>query len=237
MLKEKITIFFKKYFPEFALIFISVILAFALTEWSNNQGKKVSQEKILLEISNGLKSDSYDVMSNIEAHKNGDKACKFWRKAIVENKAENDSVAMYYFLLTRSLISVQNITAYETLKSKGLEAIENDSLREKIIHLYEFDYEVMRKFEEEYQENQFFDNYFIQINKKIAPNLKFDKTTGHIIGINLPIKLNNDERNILLSYLWKIQISRRERAMAGKGLVKKINELDKRINIELKNDR
>ena len=94
----------------------------------------------------------------------------------------------------------------------------------------------MRKFEEEYQENQFFDNYFIEINKKIAPNLKFDKT-GHIIGLNLPIKLNNDEKNILLSYLWKIQISRRERAMAGKGLVKKINELDKRINIELKNDR
>lgn len=236
MFKERITFFLKKYFPEFALIFISVILAFALTEWSNNQGKKISQEKILLEISNGLKSDSYDVMSNIEAHKSGDRACKFWRKAIVENKAENDSVAMYYFLLTRSLISVQNITAYETLKSKGLETIENDSLRQKIIRLYEFDYEVMRKFEEEYQENQFFDSYFIEINKKIAPNLKFDKT-GNIIGLNLPIKLNNDEKNILLSYLWKIQISRRERAMAGKGLVKKINELDKRINVELKKDR
>jgi hypothetical protein len=109
MLKQTITTLFKKYFPEFALIFISVILAFALTEWSSNQGKKVSQEKILLEISNGLKSDNYDVSGNVEAHKNGVNACNFWRRAIVENKVVDDSVAMYYFLLTRSVISVQNI--------------------------------------------------------------------------------------------------------------------------------
>jgi hypothetical protein len=232
MLKETITTLFKKYFPEFALIFISVILAFALTEWSSNQGKKVSQEKILLEISNGLKSDSYDVSGNVEAHKNGVNACNFWRRAILENKVVDDSVAMYYFLLTRSVISVQNITAYETLKSKGLEIIENDTLREKIIHLYEFDYEVMRKFEEDYQENQFFDNYFIEINKKIAPNLKFNNK-GNIVGLNLPIKLTNDEKNILLSYLWKIQMSRKERAMAGKSLVDKINKLEGNISVEL----
>jgi hypothetical protein len=234
MLKQTITNLFKKYFPEFALIFISVILAFALTEWSSNQGKKVSQEKILLEISNGLKSDSYDVSSNVEAHRNGVNACNFWRRAIVENKVVDDSVAMYYFLLTRSVISVQNITAYETLKSKGLEIIENDTLREKIIHLYEFDYEVMRKFEEDFQENQFFDNYFIEINKKIAPNLKFNDK-GNIVGLNLPIKLTNDEKNILLSYLWKIQMSRKERAMAGKRLVEKINKLDRNITTELAN--
>lgn len=236
MFKQKATNLFKKYFSEFALIFISVILAFALTEWSNNQGKKISEEKILLEISNGLKSDSYDVMSNVEAHKSGIKACVFWRKAILENKVENDSVAHYYFLLTRSVISVQNITAYETLKSKGLEIIENDSLREKIIHLYEFDYEVMKKFEEDFQENQFFDNYYIEINKKIAPNLKFD-ISGNIIGLNLPIKLNNEEKNILLSYLWKIQISRNERSVAGKSLTEKINKLHKNITDKLKNDR
>lgn len=236
MLKEKISNIFKKYFPEFAFIFISVIFAFALTEWSNNKGKKISEEKILAEISNGLKSDLYDVKSNVDSHKGGLKACEFWRKAIVENKADNDSVAMNYFLLTRSLISVQNITAYETLKSKGLEAIENDSLRKKIIHLYEFDYEVMRKFEEDYQENQFFGNYFIEINKKIAPNLKFDNF-GNIIGLNLPIKLNKDERNILVSYLWKIKVSRRERAMANKSLAEKINILQENITEELKNGR
>ncbi len=236
MFKQKATNLFKKYFSEFALIFISVILAFALTEWSNNQGKKISEEKIFLEILNGLKKDSIDLTGNIDAHKNGIKACKYWRKVITDNKADKDSLIGYYFLLTRNVISIQNISGYETLKSKGLETIKNDSLRAKIINLYEFDYQVMKKFEEDYKENQFFDNYFFQINEKIAPNLKFD-SNGNIYDINLPLTITNSEKNILLSYLWKIQMSRIEREYAGKSLKKKINTLYKEIDKEIKNDR
>jgi len=236
MFKGKILPFFKKYFSEFAMIFISVILAFALTEWSSNQGKKVSEEKIFLEILNGLKKDSIDLTGNIDAHKNGVKACNYWRKVITENKADKDSLIGYYFLLTRNVISIQNISGYETLKSKGLETIKNDSLRGKIINLYEFDYQVMKKFEEDYKENQFFDNYFFQINEKIAPNLKFD-SNGNIYDIKLPLNITNSEKNILLSYLWKIQMSRIERAYAGNSLKKKINTLYKEIDTEIKNDR
>ena len=218
------------------MIFISVILAFALTEWSNNQGKKVSEEKIFLEILNGLKKDSIDLTGNIDAHKNGVKACNYWRKVITENKADKDSLIGYYFLLTRNVISIQNISGYETLKSKGLETIKNDTLRAKIINLYEFDYQVMKKFEEDYKENQFFDNYFFQINEKIAPNLKFD-SNGNIYDIHLPLNITNSEKNTLLSYLWKIQMSRTERTYAGKSLKKKINTLYKEIDAEIKNDR
>ena len=218
------------------MIFISVILAFALTEWSNNQGKKVSEEKIFLEILNGLKKDSIDLTGNIDAHKNGVKACNYWRKVITENKADKDSLIGYYFLLTRNVISIQDISGYETLKSKGLETIKNDTLRAKIINLYEFDYQVMKKFEEDYKENQFFDNYFFQINEKIAPNLKFD-SNGNIYDIHLPLNITNSEKNTLLSYLWKIQMSRTERTYAGKSLKKKINTLYKEIDAEIKNDR
>lgn len=236
MFKGKFPSIFKKYFSEFALIFISVILAFALTEWSSNQGKKISEEKIFAEILNGLKKDSIDLAGNIDAHKNGEKACKYWRKVIIENRADKDSLIGYYILLTRNVISVQNKSGYETLKSKGLETIVNDSLRTKIINLYEFDYQVMKKFEEDYKENQFFDNYFFKINEKIAPNFKFE-TSGNISGISLPLNLSKSEKNILLSYLWKIQISRIERVYAGKSLIKKINNLYKEIDDETKNAR
>lgn len=224
---------FKKYFSEFVLIFISVVLAFALTEWSSNQGKKISEEKIYLEIMNGLEKDSLDLESNIQSHLYGANACQYWRNIINNNPVEKDSLVNNYFFLTRSVISVQNISGYETLKSKGLETIENDSLRAKIINLYEFDYQVMRKFEEDYQENQFFDNYFIEINSKIAPNLNFD-AAGNIVGINSPLKLAHDEKNILLSYLWKIQMSRIERAQANKSLKRKINHIYVEIKNELK---
>jgi hypothetical protein len=64
--------------------------------------------------------------------------------------------------------------------------------------------------------------------------LKFNDK-GNIVGLNLPIKLTNDEKNIILSYFWKIQMSRKERAMAGKSLVEKINRLDRNITTELAN--
>jgi hypothetical protein len=228
MIKENTKENFKKYFSEFALIFISVILAFALTEWSSNQGKKISEEKIFLEILNGLKKDSLDLIGNIEAHKNGVTACNYWRRVITEGKANKDSLILNYFLLTRNVICVQNISGYETLKSKGLETIENDTLRSKIINLYEFNYQIMKKFEEDYKENQFFANYFFRINDKIAPNLIFD-STGNIVDIALPLKLTSAEKNILLSYLWKIQMSRSEREYSGKSLKKKINSLHQEI--------
>lgn len=224
MSREKFVAVIKNNFTQFALIFISVMLAFALSEWSSHRGGKLSEEKIYLEILNGLKKDSIDLVGNINAHETGIKACSYWRKAVIEGSADKDSLTGYYFLLTRGVISVQNVSGYETLKSKGLETIKNDALREKIISLYEFDYQVMRKFEEDYQENQFFQNYFFELNKKIAPNLNFD-LNGNITGIDLPLNLTKEEKNILLSYLWKIQTSRTERMYAAKGLEKKISSL------------
>lgn len=232
MLKEKLLTPIKKYASEFVMIFLSVILAFVLTEWSGNQSKKISEETIFLEILNGLKKDSIDLTGNIDAHKTGIEACKFWRKVITQNVANKDSLIASYFMLTRNVIAIQNVSGYQTLKSKGLEIIENDSLRTKIINLYEFDYQVMRKFEEDYKENQFFDNYFIEINKKIAPNLIFDPK-GNIVDITLPLNIADPEKKIMLSYLWKIQTSRMERVGAAVSLKNKINKLYKDITVEL----
>lgn len=94
----------------------------------------------------------------------------------------------------------------------------------------------MKKFEEDYKENQFYDNYFFKINSKIAPNLKFN-STGNIVGINLPLKLTKSDKNILLSYLWKIQTSRREREFAAQSLIKKISNLYAEIETVTKNAR
>jgi len=118
-----------------------------------------------------------------------------------------DSLAQHYHYLTRDYISIQNTSGYETLKSRGLELIHNDSLRFKIISLYEFDYNILRKLEEEYKEMQYLESYFDEINNKIAPNFKFDEK-GAPVDIKLPLKMNKDEKNILLSYLWKMKFNR-----------------------------
>ena len=192
---------------EFLSIFIAVVAAFALNNWNDNRKDKLAANKILTEIYNGVSKDLEDVANNVAGHQTGLQACDYFRKMVVGQPVSSDSLLYYYFNLTRDYISIQNIAGYETLKSKGLELIRNDSLRLKIISLYEYDYSVLRKLEEEYGEMQFHTNYFKEINDILAPHLLF-KGDGNYHAIKLPLQLLAAEKSKLLLSVWKIQINR-----------------------------
>lgn len=197
----------KKYGFEFLSIFIAVISAFALNNWNENRKENNAQDKIIIEIANGLEKDLEDIRINKAGHESGVMACKFWRKVINNNEVNLDTMIQHYFSLTRDYISIQNVSGYQTLKSQGLELIKNDSLRFAIISLYEYDYNTLRKFEEEYHEMQFQENFFKEINGLLAPHFIFDQK-GNMAKIDLPLKLSEEEKKLFLTYLWKIQVNR-----------------------------
>ena len=222
----------RKYSLEFLSIFIAVISAFALNNWNENRRASQSENKILLEISNGLEKDLEDITLNVTGHQEGISACAYFKNLIAGKEMAMDSLLFYYFHLTRDFISVQNIAGYETLKSKGLELIKNDSLRLQIISLYEYDYNTLRKLEEEYSEMQFHVNYFKALNESIAPNFKFD-SSQNIAGIDLPLKLNSEKKKILLIYLWKIQVNRSFIMSYYADIESKIKKIQKNISEEM----
>ncbi|HQW56725.1 MAG TPA: hypothetical protein PK076_11390 [Saprospiraceae bacterium] len=222
----------KKYAIEFLSIFIAVVSAFALNNWNDNRRDNNAETKILTEILNGLEKDLVDVKVNEAGHNQGLAACKYWRDIITDQPVNVDSLRQFYLNLTRDFVSIQNTSGYETLKSKGLELIKNDSLRSMIISLYEYDYKTLMKLEEEYNELQFQENYFYEINKLIAPYFIFN-SMGNISGIEQPLKINKSERNILLSYLWKIQLNRRFILLSYSEVEVKINKISTAIKKEL----
>ena len=197
----------KKYGLEFLSTFFAVVLAFALSNWNDAKRDENSENKILIEILNGLEKDIVDIELNVLGHKDGITANNYFKKLFVGKEVSTDSVMHYYKYLTRDFISIQNSAGYETLKSKGLEVVKNDSLRLKIISLYEYDYNILQKLEEEYAEMQFQQNYFRETNEELAPNLKFDND-GNVIGIDLPLLLQEEKKKKLLTYLWKIKTNR-----------------------------
>lgn len=223
----------KKYSFEFLSIFIALISAFALNNWNDNRKDNIAESKILLEILNGLENDKVDIGLNIEGHQMGIKSCEFWRKIFINKRTNLDTLQQHYFVLTRDFISIQNVSGYETLKSRGLELIKNDSLRTRIISLYEIDYQTLRKLEEEYNELQFQKNYFKEINKMISPYFTFD-SKGNISEMEFPINLSETERKTLLSYLWKIQTNRKFILQSYNQTKDNITELATKIEIELK---
>ncbi|MFV0305302.1 MAG: DUF6090 family protein, partial [Moheibacter sp.] len=218
----------------FLSIFIAVISAFALNNWNDNRKDRIAESKILTEISNGLKKDLEDVKGNKLGHEQGIKSVGFFKKLLTQKDSiSKDSIILNYFCLTRDFFSVQNTSGYETLKSKGLELIDNDSLRSKIISLYESDYTILRKFEEEFYETQFQENYFQEINHILAPNFEFDASKS-LKQINLPLKMSEKDEQIFLIDLWKIEINRRQVLYFYSQVEEKINTINSEIEQELK---
>lgn len=197
----------RKYAFEFFSIFVAVIAAFALNNWNDNRRDRIVEYNILKEINNGLQKDLEDIQINQMGHDQGLTACNFWRRVLKNDSFSKDSLLQNYFNLTRDFIMIQNNSGYETLKSKGLEIIQDDSLRYAIISLYEYDYIALKKFEEEYTEMQFHQSFFHEFNNLLSPYFIFDEE-GILYDIELPLNLSKEQENALLTYIWKIYINR-----------------------------
>mgnify|MGYP006266713401 CR=1 FL=1 len=222
----------RRYTFEFLSIFVAVISAFALNNWNDNRRDNRAESKILMEILNGLEKDKNDIALNRMGHEQGIRACAFWRRILQGESPGLDTLVRHYVALTRDFTSIQNTSGYETLKSRGFELVDNDSLRSKIISLYEFDYQTLRKLEEEYYELQFQENYFAEINRAVAPHFVYD-AQGDIVDMDLPITLPEPERKILLSYLWKIEFNRKFIMYFYDEVNEKIDALQLEIEAEL----
>ena len=223
----------KNYGIEFLSVFIAVIAAFALNNWNDTVKSEKAESKILETIKDGLGKDIEDIQTNIYGHKMGIAACQFFRDILLENPRSLDSLEIYYYTVTRDFVSIQNTSGYETLKSKGLELIQTDSLRTEIISLYEFDYTILRKLEEDYDEMQFHTSFFKEFNQVFAPHFEFSDR-GKIIGIDLPLEIDNYNKKIVLTYLHKIYGNRKYIMRHYDEVESKINRLQNNIVKEMK---
>ena len=208
LLSENKTGKYMKYaIGEIILVVIGILIALQINNWNENRKENNIENKILVEISKGLKQDLIDIKTNMSAHRAGLKACEYYYDIFTNKQVQTDSINYYYSYLTRGYISIQNRSGYESLKSRGLELIKHDSLRNDIINLYEQDYPFIMKLEEQDPEGNFYDNYFKEINNHISPNLIFNNY-GEMESIELPLNVSETEQKKILSYLWKIKNDR-----------------------------
>ena len=222
----------RKYIFEIISIFLGITLAFGLNKWNDDRRDAHSETKILSEMRHGLELDLQDLNQNMMGHQQGIEACVFFRQLINNETVSKDSLNFEYFMLWRDFISIQNKTGYESLKSKGLELIQNDSLRFDIIELYDFHYEILEKLEEEYSEMQYNKTYFHPINDLLAEYMIFDEQ-GELTDIKQPIRLSKKDKNRVLSFLKRMKESRAYRLKYYKIVKEKIEGLVVKIEEEL----
>lgn len=224
----------KKYTFEFLSIFIAVISAFALTSWNENRNSRLSEQKILIEIKNGIGIDKQDFEANIFGHSLSLRANYVFRELLNGKEIPQDSIGLFYTSLFRDYTPVFNRSGYESLKETGLKTITNDSLRFQIISLYDYSYGVIEILDN-VNEMQSFENYFASVNSLLHPYMEFD-TYGNLIQIANPKGLTKTQRKEILSYLWRLDNNRKFKLGRYNSTIQIMEEVRSNIEEEIANN-
>lgn len=142
---------FRKYFlyaiGEIVLVVIGILIALQVNNWNmSNQIRKV-EVKYLKEIAQNLESDMRDIQFNIDFNETRYLASEIVLNYLESNEIYSDTLDIYFGSLLYTTRSVMDYSAFDALKSRGLEIISNDSLRQLISKLYSFHYHNVIDFE------------------------------------------------------------------------------------------
>ena len=191
--------YFKYAIGEIVLVVIGILIALSINNWNEKNKLKKEESKILTEIRKSLKGDLRYLKVNLRTNSESKRELNIIKEQFELDKPTNDSLNYFYssILFTNSV----DITTgpYETLKSKGLDLISNDSLRNNVVLFYEQtvkyyidkDFYLDRKFTVEYCTKLFNSVAFFSDSGRIPifPNdyesLKQDKVFSNLLNTKI----------------------------------------------------
>ncbi len=126
---------------EIALVMIGILLALQVNNWNEQRKDRIIEKKLLqqyrselnynLDVATTLKQDMLDRR----------KCCQLLLEAIDQKKPYHDSWSACSRVLTTSLASQLSHTVYNSIESKGIDVISDDSLKLSILNLHALNYQ------------------------------------------------------------------------------------------------
>ncbi len=212
---------------EIVLIFIGITIAVWFNNWNEHQKSKKIEVKSLVEIKNAIGQDLLDIEENIFGFS---KRVHLFKQLIrhIENELPlNDSLRINLPYLQGITTFLSNTGPYETLKSRGLETISNDSIRLKISLYYDFEFEKIQT-----NEKQHSDHYLNYL--KPAMIEQFDLSDYKLEPLNFKKLIKNFEFKQTIywalrtdNYMLELYLDLENKA---KTLVEELNKEVKRLN-------
>ncbi|TFG72400.1 MAG: hypothetical protein E4H26_11090 [Flavobacteriales bacterium] len=150
MIKEnKISKYLLYAMGEIVLVVIGILIALQINNWNDELKQRNLEIKILKEISGNLKLDLVEIRQDISIMDSvnlaGHDILQFMKKEAIPSE-------LFYYDVSKLRVNPHfdpNKSGYSLLVSKGVEIIENDSLRGAISVLYESAYPYYYRYEEE----------------------------------------------------------------------------------------
>jgi hypothetical protein len=144
MLNEKLRIVFKKGFPtallEIALIFVGITLAIGFENWNSERKERQEELALLAELKSNLEENMTLLSRMIDYNEETGVSYRTLLSHIGARQPYSDDLIPHFSKLDHWASPYLTSSAYETLKSRGLDIISDSSLRQQIVKLFEVQY-------------------------------------------------------------------------------------------------
>lgn len=187
---------------EIVLVVIGILIALQVNNWSLNKKEKEDERKTLIELKEGFKLDLEDLAFNKDIMRGATNSCAILIRHIDNQLPFHDSLKVHFARSIANTRFVSNSGPYETLKTKGIELISNDTLRHQIVKMHDFHFEAMKTFE---TGETLSDKYWIEFCMKhfdvvqmITINKQNEISEGKMTPLNYEGLISNTEYLTLL---------------------------------------
>lgn len=125
---------------EIILVVIGILIALQINTWNEERKDHQREIKLLTELKTNLLINIENLESDIEGQIKSAAIIDHLMEHLENRRPFHDSLPYLFEMADYAPDVVLSASAFETLKSTGLELIQTDSLRSLIINLFEVDY-------------------------------------------------------------------------------------------------
>ena len=140
-LKEK----WPDYFFEILVLIFGIYGAFELSNYGQNQARKRAEIEILKGCRRELVTDLAEINFNMNELRKSQTALKLILEVLENDGSYHDSLASHFVYTLLPMHFVHSTSSFETAKSRGLDIISNSEIRNKLIAVYDSQYDFFLK--------------------------------------------------------------------------------------------
>jgi len=142
-MENKTSKYLKYAIGEIVLVVIGILIALQINNWNEQRKYKNLEITMLTEIKASLKESLLEINNMIQKNEKYVEQYTILLNNINNNLPYDTSLDTYFGRLEYWASPYFNYSAYETLKTLGAELISNDSLKKRIIRMYDRDLEFL----------------------------------------------------------------------------------------------
>ena len=153
---------------ELVLIVLGILIALKVDNINTYEQQRKREKILLTEMIQNLNMDLEDLNFNIEYNQELINSNTKVLDHLGGSPVNQDSLSIYYGNIFGGTVFIKNTSAFDNLKSIGLDLIKTDSLRQKITRIYSEKYPYIYHLEILYDQTVQLNHIFPEVTKKLV---------------------------------------------------------------------